>query len=101
MFNPFVAGPTRMFVNTGAFIHAKVPNEMIGAITRAIGIAEGATAQRRLVEETRQGARRHASGAQAKLKLGTPAWLRADDIVSYKPPKHHERPVRRPAETFA
>ena len=32
-------------------------------------------------------ARRYAARAQRKLKRGTPAWLQADDIVTYKPPK--------------
>ena len=36
-FNAFVADPTRMFVNTGAIIDAKVPNELIGVIAHETG----------------------------------------------------------------
>ena len=32
-------------------------------------------------------AKRYASRAKKTLKRGTPAWLQADDIVTYTPPK--------------
>ena len=50
-------------------------------------MAELATAQGLFADGNYKEAKLHAARAQAKLKLGTPAWLRADDIVSYKPPK--------------
>ena len=52
-----------------------------------LAMAELATAQGLFAEGNVKEAQAHAARAQAKLKLGTPAWLRADDIVSYKPPK--------------
>eukprot|EP00873_Tetraselmis_striata_P043476 jgi/Tetstr1/463740/TSEL_000789.t1 len=36
-------------------------------------------------------AKRYAARAQKKLKRGTPAWLQADDIVSYSPPDFAKR----------
>src|SRR5690242_11500334 len=40
----------------------------------------------------------HATRAQAKLKVAGPARLRADDVISYKPPKLHQmRAARTPA----
>ncbi len=50
-------------------------------------LAQLATAQGLFIEGDVKGAQIQAIRAQAKLKRGTPAWLRADDIVSYKPPK--------------
>ena len=51
-----------------------------------ITMAELATAQGLFADGEIEEAQAHAERAQAKLKVGTPAWLRADDIVSYKPP---------------
>ena len=50
-------------------------------------MAQLATAQGLFVEGDVRGAQIQAIRAQAKLKKGTPAWLRADDIVTYKPQK--------------
>jgi predicted Zn-dependent protease len=50
-------------------------------------LAQLATAQGLFIEGDVKGAQIQAIRAQAKLKRGSPAWLRADDIVSYKPPK--------------
>ncbi len=52
-----------------------------------IPLAQLATAQGLVVEGNIGDARIQAAKAQSKLKPGTPAWLRADDIVSYKPSK--------------
>jgi predicted Zn-dependent protease len=52
-----------------------------------IGMADLATARGLLAEGNVDAARRYAARAQTKLKPGSPAWLQADDIVSYKPPK--------------
>jgi predicted Zn-dependent protease len=57
------------------------------ALQGNIPMAQLATAQGLFVDGNIQDAQIQASKAQAKLKAGTPAWLRADDIVSYKPPK--------------
>jgi predicted Zn-dependent protease len=50
-------------------------------------MAQLATAEGLFTEGDYQGAREQAGRAQVKLKRGSPAWLRADDIVSYKPAK--------------
>ncbi len=52
-----------------------------------IGMADLATARGLMAEGNVDAARRYAARAQTKLKPGSPAWLQADDIVSYKPPK--------------
>ena len=57
------------------------------ALTGDEPMAQLATAQGLFVEGAYDDARIQAIRAQAKLKRGTPAWLRADDIVSYKAPK--------------
>lgn len=57
------------------------------AMKNDIAMAELATAQGLFAEGNVKEAKNHAGRAQAKLKTGTPAWLRADDIVSYNPPK--------------
>jgi predicted Zn-dependent protease len=57
------------------------------ALKNDIPMAELATAQGFFVDGKIEDAQGHAARAQAKLKAGSPAWLRADDIVSYKPPK--------------
>ena len=51
-----------------------------------IAMAELATAQGDFVDGNIKDAKMHAERAQAKLKPLTPAWVRADDILSYKPP---------------
>lgn len=59
------------------------------AIARArkgdIALADLATAQGALAAGDVKAARQYAARAQAKLKTGSAAWLRADDIASYKP----------------
>jgi len=50
-------------------------------------MAQLATAQGLFEDGDIEGAKAQAKRAQAKLATGTPARLRADDIVSYKPPK--------------
>lgn len=72
---------------------AKEPN--MGTGYRALGrayamtgnepMAQLATAQGLFAEGSFPDARIQALRAQAKLKRGSPAWLRADDIASYKP----------------
>ncbi|WP_350333863.1 M48 family metalloprotease [Coralliovum pocilloporae] len=52
-----------------------------------IAQAELATAQSRFVSGALRQAKVHAKRAQRNLKRGSPAWLRADDIISYTPPK--------------
>ncbi|ODN69729.1 M48 family metalloprotease [Methylobrevis pamukkalensis] len=52
-----------------------------------IPLADLATAQGHFAAGDTKAARQYAARAQAKLKRGTPAWLRADDIISYKPPR--------------
>jgi predicted Zn-dependent protease len=48
-------------------------------------MAQLATAQGLFAEGAFDDARIQATRAQVKLKKGSPAWLRADDIASYKP----------------
>ena len=55
------------------------------ALTGNEPMAQLATAQGLFVQGQFEDARIQAVRAQAKLKKGTPAWLRADDIASYKP----------------
>ena len=57
------------------------------AIADDIPMAQLATAQGLFIEGNVRDAQIQAAKAQAKLKRGSPAWLRADDIVSYKQPK--------------
>lgn len=57
------------------------------ALRNDIPMAQLATAQGLFADGNYAEARIQATRAQAKLKRGTPAWLRADDIVSYKPVK--------------
>ena len=49
--------------------------------------ADLATAKGLMVSGQFEAARRYAARAQKSLKRGSPAWVQADDIVSYKPPK--------------
>lgn len=57
------------------------------ALRGEIANAALATAQGHFSTGNIKQARIHARRAQVKLKRGTPAWLRADDIVNYKPPR--------------
>jgi predicted Zn-dependent protease len=57
------------------------------ALQDNIPMAQLATAQGLFSDGDFDGARIQATRAQVKLKRGSPAWLRADDIVSYKPQK--------------
>lgn len=71
------------------------PNSGIGYSQLAIALgrqgkqaeADVATAQGLSMSGDFEGARRYAARAQKNLKPGSPAWLQADDIVAYKPPK--------------
>jgi len=56
---------------------------------RMVRDAELTTAQGPFADGKYGDAKMHATRVQAKLKLGTPASLRADDIITYKPPKLH------------
>jgi predicted Zn-dependent protease len=56
------------------------------ALKGDLAMAELATAQGYFTNGEVDDAKIHAARAQAKLKPNTPPWLRADDIVSYKPP---------------
>lgn len=58
------------------------------ARTGNIPMADLATAQGAFAGGDVKAAKQYAMRAQAKLKRGTPAWLRADDIVTYNPPKY-------------
>lgn len=53
-------------------------------------MAQLATAQGLFAEGAYADAKTQAIRAQAKLKKGSPAWLRADDIVSYKPQQQQQ-----------
>jgi predicted Zn-dependent protease len=71
------------------------PNSHIGYSQLAIALgrqgktaeADLATARGLMARGDFSAAKRYAARAQKKLKRGTPSWLQADDIVSYKPPK--------------
>jgi predicted Zn-dependent protease len=56
------------------------------ALKDNIPMADLATAQGYFTDGKIEDAKRHATRAQAKLKPNSPAWLRADDIVTYKKP---------------
>lgn len=53
-----------------------------------IALADLATAQGSFAAGDITAAKQYATRAQGKLKRGTPAWLRADDIVTYKAPNY-------------
>ena len=53
--------------------------------------AELATAQGHLIDGRLKTAQAYAKRAQVKLKRGSPGWLQADDILSYKLPKTRRR----------
>jgi predicted Zn-dependent protease len=75
------------------------PNSRIGFSQLAIAQARQgkqadadlSTAKGLMVAGDFGAAKRYAARAQKKLKRGTPAWLQADDIVSYKPPNLGKR----------
>ncbi len=52
-----------------------------------IPMADLATAQGSFATGDIEAAKRYAVRAQEKLKTGSPSWLRADDIITYKEPK--------------
>jgi len=56
------------------------------ALKNDIPMADLATAQGYFADGKIEDAKRHARRAQAKLKPNSPAWLRADDIATYKKP---------------
>lgn len=56
------------------------------ALKNDIAMAELETARGYFADGQIEDAKRHATRAQAKLKPNSPAWLRADDIVTYKKP---------------
>lgn len=70
------------------------PNSHIGYAQLAIAQgrqgktaeADLSTARGLMARGDFRAAKRYAARAQEKLKRGTPAWLQADDIVSYRPP---------------
>lgn len=57
------------------------------ALQNNLPMADLATAEERFVIGKYDEARIHAGRAQESLKRGSPAWLRAEDILTYKPPK--------------
>jgi predicted Zn-dependent protease len=56
-------------------------------MTGDVPMAQLATAQGLFADGHIEQAKVQATRAQSKLPAGSPAWLRADDIVTYKPPK--------------
>jgi len=75
------------------------PNSSIGysqlAIAHArqgeVAEADLATARSLMVRGDFAAAKRYAGRAQQKLKRGSPAWLQADDILTYNPPNMERR----------
>ena len=57
------------------------------ALKGDIAMADLAIAQGYFSDGKVKDAKIHATRAQAKLKPNSPAWLRADDIIAYEPPK--------------
>ncbi len=55
------------------------------AVLDDIGMAQLVTAEGMVIQGNLKEAKIQATRAQAKLNRGSPPWLRADDIVSYKP----------------
>ena len=74
---------------------AREPNAPLGYRQLAIALgrkgdrasADLASAQASFNEGDFDTARQLAARAQRRLAKGTPGWLKADDIVSYRPPK--------------
>ncbi|WP_181703681.1 M48 family metalloprotease [Chthonobacter albigriseus] len=58
------------------------------ARTGNIPMADLATAQGAFAAGDVKSAKQYAMRAQAKLKRGSPAWLRADDLVTYNPKRY-------------
>ncbi|ODT13763.1 MAG: peptidase [Kaistia sp. SCN 65-12] len=56
------------------------------AMRGEVAMADLATAQGEFAEGKFASAKSRAKRAQSQFKTGSPAWLRADDIVSYTPP---------------
>ncbi len=54
-------------------------------------LADVATAKSMMLSGQFQTARKFAARAQKRLKRGSPEWLQADDIISYKPPNLRNR----------
>ena len=54
-------------------------------------LADVATAKSMMLSGQYQTARKFAARAQQRLKRGSPGWLQADDIISYKPPDFQRR----------
>lgn len=57
------------------------------AILDDVGMAQLVTAEGLVIDGQLGEAKIQATRAQAKLKKGSPPWLRADDIIAYKPRK--------------
>ncbi|MEJ8474350.1 M48 family metalloprotease [Roseibium algae] len=94
--NPAVLAEAESVLKKG--LH-RDPNSSVGYSQLAIAHARQnerpqadlATARGLMVAGDFDAAKRYAARAQKKLKRGTPAWLQADDIVSYKPPNLKRR----------
>ena len=98
-------GQALVATETGENVREAIPNLTVGllkdpdvpvgwrtlarahALAGDRAMAELATAEERFVIGNYEEARIHATRAQESLKPGTPPWLRADDILTYKPPK--------------
>ena len=66
----------------------KIPTDLkVMVVDPVPAMAQLATAQGLFAEGEIKEAKVQAKRAQAKLKSGTPPWLRADDIIAYEPPK--------------
>lgn len=78
---------------------AEEPNAPLGYRALAIaharrgeqGEADLAHARLQWMNGDLKEAKRYAERAQKKLKRGSPSWLQADDILTYKPPRWAER----------
>jgi predicted Zn-dependent protease len=90
--DPGVAGEAIEILNTAMQSESDVA-EGHRALARAyamvdnIPMAQLATAEGLFAQGNYDEARMQAERAQAKLKTGSPAWLRADDIVTYNAPE--------------
>ena len=62
--------------------HLAMAYQMQGKVAEA----ELATAEGHLIDGDVETAHSFAKRAQAKLAVGSPGWLQADDIISYDPP---------------
>ncbi|WP_417669037.1 M48 family metalloprotease [Roseibium sp.] len=94
--NPAVLPEAESYLKKGL---QRDPNSSVGYSQLAIAHARQgeraqadlATARGLMVAGDFGAAKRYAARAQKNLKRGTPAWLQADDIVSYKPPQLKQR----------